>query len=91
MDDGTGSGSFRGFQDANKNKFLAYYLPTVGTFTSVFKDNKSLRSHKTRFYKIFCFLMEGAGPVHIITDPDPYPGGPKTYGFYGTGSGSRTL
>jgi hypothetical protein len=45
---------FSGFQDANKNKFflLITVLP-VGTLASVFKDNKSLRSHKTVDIKIF--------------------------------------
>jgi hypothetical protein len=46
----------------------------VGTSTSVFKDNKSLWSQKTvkiKGFLIFCFLMEGFGSVHKITDPDP--------------------
>ncbi len=39
------------YQDANKKKvlfrnFFAYYISTVGAFTTVFKDNESL-SHKT--------------------------------------------
>jgi hypothetical protein len=78
---------FSRFQDANKkNKFfigfLLYYLLTEGTFTSVFTDNKQIRSHKIVeirvFLNFFCLLMEGSGPrsgsVQIITDPDP--GGP---------------
>ncbi len=35
---------------------------TAGTFTTVLKENKSLRSHKTGFSQFF---------------PDPDPGGPK--------------
>ncbi len=31
--------------------------------------------------------MEGL----IIKDPDPDPGGPKTYGFYGSGSGPLAI
>ncbi len=40
----------------------AYYLLSLGTFTSVFKDNKSLRSHKTVEIKFFCLLMEVSNP-----------------------------
>jgi hypothetical protein len=32
--------------------------------------------------------MEGSGSVQIIMDPDL--GSPKTYGSYGSGSGSRS-
>ncbi len=66
----SGSGScyfFSGFQDAIKNDFLAYYLPTLGIFTLVFKDKNLFRSHnsvETRFSnRIFCQLMEGSGFV----------------------------
>jgi hypothetical protein len=46
---------------------------------------------KSRFFLICsfsCLLMEGAGSVLIIADPDP--GGPKTY-RYGSRAGSGTL
>ncbi len=47
-----------GFQDANKNnffcKFFAYYLGT--TFTSVFNDNKTLRSQKKSWNQGFLNL-----------------------------------
>ncbi len=61
------------------NKFFSVFfcfLLTVGTVTSVFKDNKLLKSHKTAEIKIllnFCLLKEGSESVQIITDP----GGPK--------------
>jgi hypothetical protein len=58
------------------NSFLLLF--TVCTFASVFKDEKSLRSHKLFEIKIFlnffCFLLEGS--VHSIMDPDDQ----KTYG-----------
>ncbi len=47
-----------GFQDANKKSafykvfFFANYLGTVGTFTTVFKDIKSLRCLKTLKIKV---------------------------------------
>ncbi len=47
---------FSGFQDANSFfslRFFVYILRTVGTFTLVFKNNKSLRRHKTVEIKIF--------------------------------------
>jgi hypothetical protein len=41
---------FSGFQEPTKIilslSFFAFYLVTVGTFTSVIKDNKLLRNHK---------------------------------------------
>jgi hypothetical protein len=38
-----------GFQDAKKKKFFLLFLSisTLGALASVFKDNMSLRSHKT--------------------------------------------
>jgi hypothetical protein len=59
--------------------FFAFYLPTSGTFTSVFNDNMSLRSYKKVEIKVFlkfCLLVEGSRSVQIITDP----GGSKTSG-----------
>jgi hypothetical protein len=74
--------------------FFAYY--TVGIFTSVFKDNKSL-NHKAIAIR-FCFLTEGSGSragsrsrsgsKQIITAPHPHPGGPKIYGSSGFESGT---
>jgi hypothetical protein len=87
---------FSDFQDANKKHFFNVFLAcyTVGIFTSLFKDNKLTRSHRTVEIKtslhFFCLLMGGsgarAGPIQIIADPDP--GGAKTYNFYGFGSGT---
>ncbi len=65
---------------------------SVGTFTSVFKNYKSLRSLKTveieAFLNFLGLLIEGSksGSVQVITDPNPGPGGPKT-----NKSGSGTL
>ncbi len=68
--------------------FFAYYL-LLGIFTSVFKDSKSLRSHKTVEIKVFLIylLVDGRiriSNVQIVTDHDP--GGPQTYGSYGSGA-----
>ncbi len=68
-----------GFQDANKKSafykvFFTYYLGTVGTFTTTFKDKKSLRSHKTLKIKVLLnFLLVNGISVQINTDPDPDP------------------
>jgi hypothetical protein len=68
------------FQDGNKNlvfslNYFCLFL-TVGTFTLVFKDNKSLRSHKTvEIMFFFSLLKKGSGSVQIITDSDPDPKG----------------
>ncbi len=80
-----------GFKDANKSKYLLKYfvclLRTVGTFTTVFEYNKSLRNHKIIEIKVFLkkiwVLMEksgsrsGSGSVQLITYPDPNPEGQK--------------
>jgi hypothetical protein len=70
--------------------FICFFL-TIGTSTSVFKDNKSLRSHKTvesRFFLIFMLVdgKIGAGPRSgsAEMDPDPEPWGPKSQGFHGS-------
>jgi hypothetical protein len=66
------------------NKFFCLLL-FEGTFISVFKDEKSKRSHKIAEIHFF-WLVDGR-----IRIPDPDPGGPKTYGSYGSGYGSTTL
>jgi hypothetical protein len=56
------------------------------TFTSLLKDKKSYRGHKSVGIKVFLpFLLD------YRRIPDPDPGGPKTNGSYGSGSGSATL
>ncbi len=69
-----------------KISFFASYFLKVCTFTSVFKEKKSKRSHNVMEIKVFpylfCLLMEGSGSLQKLTNPDP--GGPKT-------SGSTTL
>ncbi len=82
LDYGSGSGSFSfctGFQDA---KFLNLFI-AIGNrcITLVFKDNMSLRSLKTIEIVVYlnCFAC-------WWKNPDPDPRGPKTYGFYGSGT-----
>ncbi len=69
-----------GFQDANKNYFfrslsLVCLLLTIGSLTSVFKDNMSLRSHKrVDTWFILIFLLAN-GRIQILeaqkhSDPD---------------------
>ncbi len=74
-----------------KISFFVYFLLTIGTFTSVFNDNKLLRGRKTIKLKVCLFLLVDRGNrvskfVKIITDPDP--GVPKTYKSNGSGSGT---
>ncbi len=59
--------------------FLLITYGTVGTFTSVFKDRKSVRCHKTVDIKVFLQFFS-------FWWKDPDPGGQKV-----TGSGSWTL
>jgi hypothetical protein len=75
------------------NFFIIITFCSVCTFTSVVKDNKSLRTRKTveiQSFLIFLLVDErirtDPGPVQIITDTDPDSGGTKTYGSYGSGT-----
>jgi hypothetical protein len=90
---GSGSCSFvSDFQDVNKNSlFFAFYF-----FKVHFHHSSQKKSHKTvhinkGFSSFFYLMMEGSvsDSVQIMRDPDP--GGPKTYGSYGSESGSTTL
>jgi hypothetical protein len=74
---------------STKNKFLNkkfFLLVTVGANTTVFIDNKLIKSHKPveieGFPQFFSLLLEGAGAgsgsTQIFTDLNPDPGGPKT-------------
>jgi hypothetical protein len=88
------------FQDVNqKNKFSSLIFSLI-TYRTVHLHQSSKISNKevTKlpiqnkfFLKFCCLLMERAGArtgsVQIITDPDP--GGRKTWGSYGPGSGTR--
>jgi hypothetical protein len=68
-----------------RDSLIRKVCTTVGTFTSVFKDSKSLGSNKRveiKVFLIFCLLMEGSGSRQIIPDP----GVPKTYGSSGSGT-----
>ena len=49
-------------------------LLTVGTFTSVFKDNKLLRSQKAVKIKLFLNFLLVYGLIRIRYDPDSDPG-----------------
>ncbi len=55
-----------------------FYFTFEGTFTSVFKDRKSEKSHKNSIIKVFllfCLIVRGSGSVQIMTGTDS--GGPK--------------
>jgi hypothetical protein len=57
------------FQDANKKLgFFAYYLLSMGTFTSVIKEKKALRIKQRKSIQI-----------KIQNNMDPDPGGPKPH------------
>ncbi len=76
-----------------KNKFffeVFLLLFFEGTFTSVFIDKKSKRSHRIVEIKVLLFFFQLVDvsypdPYKIVTDPD----GPKTYGSYESGSQHR--
>jgi len=64
---------FQAFKMPTKIKFFpsvfCLFL-TVGTFTSVFKDDTLLGRSKLWKSRFFCLLMEGSGSALIIMDPD---------------------
>ncbi len=84
-------------QDANKilslNKKCFCLLLFEGTFTSFYKEKnaqkKSQNSRNQGFSYLFCLMTEGSGSIPLTNGSDP--GGPKTCGSGGSGSGSRTL
>jgi hypothetical protein len=56
-------------------KFFGLFLP-VDTFSSVFKDKNSVRSHLTAEIKVIYFFAcsyKDPDPYKIITDPAPGP------------------
>jgi hypothetical protein len=62
-----------GFRDTNKKQVFALILTEERRFifcTTFFKDNKSLRIHKTvsnqGISTFFCLLIEGSGAAQII-------------------------
>ncbi len=73
------------------SKFSAYYFE--GTlkvhlhhFSKIKVRKKSQNSRNQCFSRYFCLMIEG-----FISGSGSDPGGPKTCGFYGSGSGSATL
>jgi hypothetical protein len=46
-----------GFQETNKKSVFSEIFLLEDTFASVFKDNKSLRSHKTVEIKVFLYFF----------------------------------
>jgi hypothetical protein len=84
------------FQDANKEFFFSIFFSYCFLHCRYIFQPSKIKSHKevtkqqkSRFFHIFCLLMEGSGSVQIITDTDP--GGLKTYESNGSGSGSGKL
>jgi hypothetical protein len=75
----------RGFQDANKQFFSSRLFLKVHL-----QSKKSQNSSKNQGFSYFLPMEgsgSGSGSVQVITNPGP--GGPKIYGF--CGSGSTTL
>jgi hypothetical protein len=72
------------FRMLTKYKFFRLFL-TVDTFTSVFKENKLLRNHKTveimEFLNYFLLVDGRSGSVQKITDPIPPINQQKLPGF----------
>ncbi len=68
---------------------FAYYFLYLHTFTSVCNDNTLLevtKLYKSRVFSLVFFLsLEGSRSVQIFADPDPDPGGPITWGIFGSG------
>ncbi len=94
---GSGTGSwFFGLWLTRCQQKIIFLLFTFwrGTFTLVCIDKKSKKSHnKVVEIKViltsFACWWKDPDQYKVITDPDP--GGPKTYGFYGSGSTTLEL
>ena len=59
------------FEMPSKKSFLL--LLAIGTFTTVFKDNKLQGSHKTVGIKVFLNFFASVGIIRIM-NPDTDPG-----------------
>jgi hypothetical protein len=86
-------------QDAIKTKYFIKNFMLISLLLKVhlhhfakIKRQKEVTKQKYQgFSYSFCLMIEGsrAGSIHLTNDPDPDPGGPKTY--LSDGSGSATL
>jgi hypothetical protein len=80
---GSGSGypdpAFLSVEVPTKNEFLCFYYFFESTFSSVFLDKKSKRSHKIEEIKVFLIFFTcrwkdlDPDSYKIMTDPDPDP------------------
>jgi hypothetical protein len=89
-------------QDSHQEKmflsFFAYYFLKVHLHHfSKIKNYGTKKSQKGRInvFLTFCLIIEESGSGSVTNESGPVPGGPKTYGSYGSrsgfGSGSATL
>ncbi len=88
----SGSCFFRQWLTSCKQKIIFFKVCLLVTFwryfTSAFREKiqkKSTDRINQGFSSFFCLWMEGSGSgsIQLMTDPDP--GGPKSYGSYGSG------
>ncbi len=85
------------FKMQAKNDFFntifsaCYFLKVhLHNFLKIKSQKESLNSRNQGFSYYFCMMIEGSGSISLwLVNPDP--GGPKTCGSGGSGSGSATL
>ncbi len=84
-----------GLQDASKKLFFntifsAYYFLKVHLhhFPKIKSQKESLTRRNQGFSNYFCMMIEDPDLYIWLVDPDPDPGGPKTWGSSGSGSGT---
>ncbi len=63
---------------------FAHYFMRLYHFSKITSHKESQNSKNHCFSYYFCFM----DPYLWLMDPGPDPGGPKTYGSYGSGSGA---
>ncbi len=82
-------------QDGNKNYFFPtffahYFLKVHSHHFSKIKSHKEVTKQEAELKFFFPFLLDNIQPdpdsYLWLADLDPYPGGPKTYWSYGSGS-----
>ncbi len=92
---GSGSCYFRHWpsrcqQKIVKTIFSAYYFLKVYLhhFSKIESQKESQNRRNQGFSYFFCMMIEGSGSGSILWQVDPDPGGPKTCGSGGSGSGT---
>ncbi len=86
---GSGSGScyFHPLPSRRAKKYFFLLIIFWRYIYIIFLRKRSLKTAGIKVLSLFCLMIEGSGSEPLTkTDPDPDPGGPKTFQSYGSRS-----